>query len=237
MSGPPSHRARATLGSWVDRIGIPRYWLKSSAAEISMIASRCFSHFPAQCQRRLDVINSSPARVSFGCGDQRRDGWSGIDRLGTGADLILDLRRPLPFPTASIDLCHSEHFLEHLFPDEGERHLHEVCRVLKPGGRYRVAVPDFRRFVSHYLAKDDAFFELAFPWPDSHLEAVYCIANWGGEHRNIFDVERLSTMATTAGFSEVTESAANASSLPELQIDISSPQRIAETLYLELIKR
>lgn len=47
--------------------------------------------------------------------------------------------RQLPFPDASFDLAVSFYALEHFHPLDD--HLAEVCRVLKPGGRFVGAIP------------------------------------------------------------------------------------------------
>src|SRR5690606_26881185 len=57
--------------------------------------------------------------------------------------LHMDLsREPFRFPDASFDAANCYHILEHLTPEEGERFIREVYRVLKPGAVYRVSVPD-----------------------------------------------------------------------------------------------
>ncbi len=173
----------------------------------------------------------------FGCGDIRRPGWVGIDCFGGPAvDLLLDLRRRLPFEDSSVDYCYSEHFLEHLYPTEAESHLREVHRVLRPGGIYRIVVPAALRFAQKYLEGDAKFFALAHPWEARPLDALYKIVNWEGEHRSIYDLGQLSFLATKAGFAPAKECQANRSSIPELRIDQAEPLRVAESLYAELTK-
>jgi SAM-dependent methyltransferase len=63
--------------------------------------------------------------------------------LYEGAGLRLDLREPMPFLDNSCAMVHSEHFLEHLaYPHDAMRFLTECFRVLRPGGVFRVGVPD-----------------------------------------------------------------------------------------------
>ncbi len=62
----------------------------------------------------------------------------------------LDVRRPLPFASGSIDAVYASHLLEHLHRDEGARLLAECHRVLRPGGALRVVVPDLRAIVAAY---------------------------------------------------------------------------------------
>jgi len=54
-----------------------------------------------------------------------------------------DLRRPVPLPDGAVGRILSEHFLEHLAPGELPGVLAECHRLLKPGGLFRLAVPDY----------------------------------------------------------------------------------------------
>ena len=141
-----------------------------------------------------------------------------------------------PFPDGSVDLAHSEHFLEHLDRREGEQHLSEVHRILKPGGRYRVVVPAGIRFIERYLAGDDEFFTKAFPWADRPMQAVHDILYFAGAHKNVFDRAELQHLGARAGFEAVIETEANQSDIPALNIDVPDSQRVAESLYVEFIK-
>jgi predicted SAM-dependent methyltransferase len=185
--------------------------------------------------RRLE--KSADLRLVFGCGETRYEGWLGIDCFrGQAVDLRLDLRRRLPFRDNTVDLCYSEHFVEHLHPDEAERHFAEVFRVLKPGGTYRVAVPAAIRFAQRYLEGDRQFFALAHPWEERPFDVVRKIFSWNGEHRTIYDHPQLEYLGRHAGFNQVRECQVNSSPDSRLRIDRSEPQRVAETLYAEMVK-
>lgn len=76
----------------------------------------------------------------------------GIDVSGEVADnralqegLVYD-GVTLPFEDASFDGCVSNYVLEHV--EVAERHLHEVSRVLRPGGHYVFRTPN----LGHYVA-------------------------------------------------------------------------------------
>ncbi len=217
--------------------GIPAYWLRQNLDEFRAMFVRTWRHTPMARIRIRRILAQKVIRLNFGCGDTCYEGWCGIDQFfAPHVDLTVDLRRPLPFPNDSVDWCYSEHFLEHLYPDEGQRHLNEVHRVLKPRGRYRVVVPDVLKFAKCYLSGDVDFFHRAFPWAQRPMQALYCVANWEGRHRNILDYEELKYMGQIAGFGAIVESYANGSDVPDLRIDTSGPQRIAESLYVEFTK-
>lgn len=60
-------------------------------------------------------------------------------------------REPLDFPDNTFDAVNSYHLMEHLTPQEGERLMAEMFRVLKPGGILRVSVPDLESICREYL--------------------------------------------------------------------------------------
>lgn len=47
----------------------------------------------------------------------------------------------IPVPDHSVDLVYSNQLMEHLHPDDAIAQLHNVYRVLKPGGRYVCVTP------------------------------------------------------------------------------------------------
>jgi len=218
--------------------GIPNYWIKSTIIEIRMSFIRMYTLLPFQRRKlRQMYLNGKPINLVFGCGNTAYRGWFGVDCFFSDCvEYVLDLRRKLPYKSNSVDLCYSEHFIEHLWPNELVNHLNEVFRILKPGGRYRVVVPSALRFVDRYVAGDEAFFALAFPWAQRPMGAIHDIIYFAGDHKNIFDFKELKYLATQVGFTEVVESSCNSSELEIMHIDISDPQRVAESLYVEMIK-
>ncbi len=65
--------------------------------------------------------------------------------------LVHDLRKPLPFPSESIDAVYHSHVLEHFDRDVAEAFLLEIKRVLRQGGIHRIVVPDFEKLCRNYL--------------------------------------------------------------------------------------
>ena len=221
-----------------DITGIPRYFVRQNLFELRMMLVRLYGLTPFR-RRRIRQLQRDVGSLQliFGCGETRYPGWVGVDCFrGKVVDLLLDLRRRLPFSDCSVTYCYSEHFLEHLYPEEAKLHLAEVHRILTPGGVYRVVVPAAVYFAKKYLEGDLAFFSLAHPSEERPFDAVYNIMNWNGSHRSIFDFPQLEYLAKNAGFSKARECRANQSGIPLLRIDRSEPHRIAESLYVELVK-
>lgn len=79
----------------------------------------------------------SDIKLNIGAGDTVIDGYTAIDRrLGTEA-------YPLQYEDNSVSDIRASHILEHFTFKDGQQALKEWVRVLKPGGRIRLAVPDF----------------------------------------------------------------------------------------------
>jgi len=95
------------------------------------------------------------ARLNVGAGpDFRLEGWLNTDRNPHHSRGVayLDATQPFPFKDSTFDYVTSEHLIEHLTYDEGLRMLGECFRVLKPGGRIRLATPDLQVYVDLFGA-------------------------------------------------------------------------------------
>lgn len=68
--------------------------------------------------------------------------------------------RPLQFADETFDSVYAYHVFEHLTLEEGVRLAREILRVLRPGGNFRLSVPDLEEFCREYLTK------LEIAWKD-----------------------------------------------------------------------
>lgn len=81
-------------------------------------------------------------KLNIGAGATVIEGYTAIDRkLGTEAF-------PLAYPDNSVGDIRASHILEHLSWRDVPAALEEWKRVLKPGGRLRVAVPDVEKLLA-----------------------------------------------------------------------------------------
>lgn len=70
----------------------------------------------------------------------------------------VNLSKPLPFKDQSCEAVFSSHVFEHLFMDEVEQLVPEICRVLAPGGICRVVVPDLEKIIADFNPENPAPF-------------------------------------------------------------------------------
>jgi SAM-dependent methyltransferase len=99
--------------------------------------------------KRLDPDLLKGRRVlDIGCGQNKLPGAVGLDRSPLpGVDVVADLNGGLPFQAQSFDAVSANQVLEHVRELVGL--VHEVHRVLRPGGLLVVHVPYFRSAWAH----------------------------------------------------------------------------------------
>jgi predicted SAM-dependent methyltransferase len=91
--------------------------------------------------RRKWAAGSGLRLLNLGGGGNLIDGALTVD-LDPRADSYVNVTKPLPFASASIDLILLEEVIEHIDKAKGAALLRECRRVLKAGGTIRIATPD-----------------------------------------------------------------------------------------------
>jgi SAM-dependent methyltransferase len=99
-----------------------------------------------------EYLASSPVKkLQVGAGTNFLRGWLNTDYEPiTDGVIFLDARQPFPFKDGVFDYVFSEHMLEHIPYKEGIFMMKELFRVLKPGGKVRIATPDIEKIVGLY---------------------------------------------------------------------------------------
>jgi predicted SAM-dependent methyltransferase len=170
-------------------------------------------------------------KLHLASGAHKLPGWVNIDIVGMHPDLYWNLRRGIPFPDGSAEAVFLEHFLEHLTYSDVLDILDECRRVLAPGGKIRVGVPDFGRYMRSY-AGDGSFIDEVRPGRPTPLLAVAEVALAHG-HRSVWDAATLEQILTEAGFA-----GARACKFGESELDPppDNPLREPESIYAEAEK-
>lgn len=137
-------------------------------------------------------MTMNPIYLHLGCGDKKFQGFVNIDLDSPGADMHLDLTKPLPWEQGTVTGIYSEHFFEHVAQNQGIRLLQECRRVLKPGGLVRIAMPDLEYMIGDYVNNrvHPDWARFGMPWTASRCERLNIAMRWWG-HQWIYDEEEL----------------------------------------------
>ncbi len=143
--------------------------------------------------------------LHIGCGEVYFDGWINIDSESSKADLKHDLRKALPYPDASAEFIYSEHFLEHVTPQEGESVLREAHRLLKKGGVIRIATPDLDYLVFRYFfgwKRQVWIKDYGYSYMQTKAEMLNIVfREWG--HKWLYNFEELHRRLRSSGFRNI----------------------------------
>jgi len=153
-----------------------------------------------------------------------------------------DIRRGLPLPEASCDAVYSSHVLEHLCLADARLALENTRRILKPGGLFRLVVPDLECAARDYVAALDrgdpagaaAFLQatmLGKPARSSLIAALYARL-CGSRHLWMWDQFSLSEALTQHGFTAIRRCRFGDSEDPKFR-SVEDPERFQNALALE----
>jgi len=221
--------------------GIAGWFLPADVIEHMSFEIR--SSIGRRLAKRLTVDADKANYLDLGAADMPRGEFIAVDFFGKKGVYGADLRYPLWVDDACIDGIFSEHTLEHLSFAEALRVIAECYRVLKPGGRIRIIVPDVSIFVRRYLDRDVAWFE---EWEEhvlrprgrrmfTMMEAISFVTQEYG-HRSAWDFETLRAALEAAGFVDIEEREYGDGREPILLRDRNLKSRIITSVYVEAQK-
>jgi predicted SAM-dependent methyltransferase len=171
-------------------------------------------------------------KLQIGAGPNPLPGWLNTDLhpdiYPEWRDEIffLDATKRLPFPDASLDYVFSEHQIEHIGEAEAREMLQECHRVLRRGGRIRLATPDLAVIMTLYDEPLDATQQHYLAWVSTKLDAqlrpevarCYVVNQMfrAYGHQFVYDEAALRALLEDAGFVDVVRYAPGESGDSEL---------------------
>jgi SAM-dependent methyltransferase len=176
-------------------------------------------------------MSSGGLNVQYGCGLSCPDGWLNFDTSPTlrlqrlpvigafmpGASFprgvrLGDVVKGLPVASASADRAYCSHVLEHLPLRDMRTALRETLRLLKPGGVFRLVLPDLERLCREYVARAGdpaaamAFMEASYLGMESRrpgLRGRLVTFLGNSRHQWMWDEPSMSGELASAGFTQI----------------------------------
>jgi len=193
--------------------------------------------------KRLAVDVSKRNYLDLGAADTPKGDFVAVDFFGGSGVYGADLRYPLLIDDACIDGIFSEHTFEHLSFPEASRLIVECHRILKPGGRIRIIVPDVSIFAQRYVDRDVAWFQ---EWEEhvlhprgrqmfTMMQAISFVTQEYG-HRSAWDFESLQAVLGAAGFVDIEKVGYGEGHEPILLRDRNLRSRTIASVYVEARK-
>jgi len=172
-----------------------------------------------------------PLCVQYGCGLSAPDGWASYDCSPTlrmqkipvlgaiapgvrfpKAVRLGDVRKRLPVASGSADYAYCSHVLEHLSLDDCRHAIRETFRILRPGGTFRLVLPDLGYLCRQYVAANGdpeaahAFMERSYLGVKSRPRGMGgLLRSWLGnsEHLWMWDEASMGRELAGAGFIDI----------------------------------
>ncbi len=172
------------------------------------------------------LAKNTVRKLQIGAGFHAFEGWLNTDLEPRGPQFVyMDATTPYPLPTDSFDYIFTEHIIEHVPYTAGKAMLGECLRVLKPGGRIRIATPDLQNLLGLYSPDKTEMQQRYMAWitqqflpnvPKVHECYVLnnAFRNWG--HQFLYDRETLADLLTRVGFDQIKWCESNISNDPVL---------------------
>lgn len=137
----------------------------------------------------------------------------------------LNLGKRFPFASGEIDNAFSAHVLEHLYREQARNCVAEVHRILKPGGVFRVSVPDLDWAVDNYDRKN----------PDALLKLIYESEQQYDKNRHhwMYNEHSMRALLLGAGFREAARCEYKQGRCPDLDRLDNRPEG---SLFMEAVK-
>jgi predicted SAM-dependent methyltransferase len=151
-------------------------------------------------------------------------------------DICWDITKlPYPLENNSVEGIYTEHCLEHIALDDFRLNIQEFYRVLSPGGKVRIVVPDGGMYFNLYSAKYrgehvEIPFESSYISPMARINGLFY--KYG--HKFIPDEHTLKILLENAGFQNVQRRSYMTGQDARLLVD--TDWRAIESLYIEASK-
>lgn len=180
--------------------------------------------------------------LNIGCGSNIYPHFINLDyEWRSGVDICWDVTKGIPLKGESLKGIYTEHCLEHLHLQDAIALLAECYRLLQPGGRIRIVVPDAELYIDRYT-KGRKEVGLKFPYGASAHDVSeqgtpLMVVNQvfrGHGHLYAYDFVTLKYLLCQQGFVEICQCSYRQGVDENLLVD--TDHRACESLYVEARK-
>jgi predicted SAM-dependent methyltransferase len=181
-----------------------------------------------------------PRYLNLGSGPRGLDDahWLNVDGFtDKNVHFLIDISRALPFPSETFEGVFCEHVLEHFSVNDGLKISREVKRILRPGGVFRVVVPDAEYVIRMYLQKPQELiaYRGSGDAGETAMEMVNTFFRQRYDHQFLYDWATMEKMLLNAGFDKVSRARFGVPiHLPAITLDDAKYE--VESLYVEAMK-
>lgn len=176
---------------WIDKLyeafvpPIIKFFIDNSVYTLSLYAKK----------DRLKKYN----KLHLACGSNILGGWANIDLNKDREVIRLDLTKPLPIESGTIEYIFSEHFIEHITRDDALLLLRECHRVMKQEGVIRITTPNLQKLITEYSSGNLNEWENVGWAPKTSCQLINeGMRLWG--HQFVYDEDELILLLKEAGF-------------------------------------
>ena len=144
-------------------------------------------------------------KLNIGCGGRRIEGFTGVDAVERpGADMVANADA-IPLPDGSVDEIMAIHLIEHVHLWEAPDLVREWHRLLAPGGRLVLELPDIVKCCKNVVSglfvggKDPEQLGMWGCYGDPRQKDPWMSHKWG------YTFKTLQPMVAAAGFIKIVE--------------------------------
>lgn len=132
-------------------------------------------------------------KINLGCGKHTLEGWFCIDvqqhpDATRPLDMVSDVKK-IALPDECADEIMAIHLFEHLYRWECDEVIEEWKRLLKPGGKLILEMPDLLKFCSNIIkdvkSKHEGQMGMWGAYGDPREKNPYMCHRWGWTYRTI----------------------------------------------------
>ena len=160
---------------------------------------------------RVELTRTAHKRLNVGCGVYPLNFFINLDADPNVPAQIHELVPPIPFEDNSLEYVWACHFLEHLPKPLADEFMAEAFRVLEPGGRLGIVVPDTREIMTRWL--EGSIDAVEYPCHEWHnvndLDEICHLFLYSdaqdSQHQWSYDKATLARMFDRAGFVQLEE--------------------------------